>query len=81
MPRFSLTFLLLISVVTLPWWVSLIFLISLILTYSWYYEGVLAILLYELLYSLDGAILYLTLATLLLIPIVEWLKKRLYVFY
>jgi len=81
MPRFSLTVMLLISVVTLPWWVSLIFLVSLILASPWYYEGVLAVLLYELLYSLEGSVLYLTLATLLLIPIIEWLKKRLYVFH
>ena len=80
MPRLSLTILLLISTVALPWWVSLIFLGALILSFPWYYEGVLAVLLYELLYSLAGSVLWLTLATLILVPIIEWFKKRLYVF-
>lgn len=80
MPRLSLTILLLVSTVALPWWVSLIFLGALILSFPWYYEGVLAVLLYELLYSLAGSVLWLTLATLILVPIIEWLKKRLYVF-
>jgi hypothetical protein len=81
MPRLSLGILLLISVVTLPWWVSLIFGLALIFRFPWYYEGVFAILIYELLYSLAGSVLYLTLATLLLIPLIEWLKTRLYVFH
>ena len=78
--RISLTFLLIFSAMALPWWVSLIFLLIFIFYFSWYYEGVLTALLYQLLYGLAGAVLWLPLAVLLLIPIVEWFKKRLYVF-
>lgn len=80
MPRLSLDILLLISVVTLPWWVSLIFCLALVIYFPWYYEGVLAVLIYELLYSLAGSVFYLTLVALLIVPFIEWLKRRLYVF-
>ena len=81
MPRLSFTILLLLSVVALPWWLSLLFLLALISRFSWYYEGVAAVLFYELLYSLSGSVLWLTLGALILVPFIEWLKTRLYVFH
>lgn len=81
MPRLSLTIFLFISAIALPWWLSLIFLLGLIFYFPWYYEGVFAVLCYELLYSLNSSVLWLTLSVLLLVPIVEWFKNRLYVFH
>jgi hypothetical protein len=81
MPRLSLTILLFVSVVALPWWASLIFLSALVLSFPWYYEGVVAVLLYELIYGLSSSVFGLTLGLLLIIPVVEWGKKRLYVFH
>jgi hypothetical protein len=84
--RISLSLLLVISVIILPWWVSLVFLVSALLFFPWYYESVGLILIYELLYrpvvsGWSGSILWLSLGTLILVPIIEWLKSRLYVFH
>lgn len=81
MPRISVNILLLISTFALPWWVSLLFLVSSIFYFSWYYEAVVIVLFYELLFGLAGSVMWLSLATLLFIPFAEWLKKRLYVFH
>lgn len=87
MSRFSVTILLLFFIIFLPWWVNLIFLVGAIMFFPWYYEGVFVALLYELLYGLNnsnswtGSVLWLTLGVLIFIPIVEWFKKRLYVFH
>ncbi|MFA6476031.1 MAG: hypothetical protein WCV68_01300 [Candidatus Paceibacterota bacterium] len=81
MPRLSFSILLFVSVFTLPWWISFLFLLTLICYFPWYYEGVVAVLLYELLYSLSGSSPWLTISALLLVPIIEWLKTRLYVFH
>lgn len=80
MLRLSLTILLLLSVVALPWWGSLMLLIFLLFFFSWYYEGALATLGYELIYGLAGQTFWLTIVVLIMVPAIEWLKKRLYVF-
>lgn len=81
MLRLSLTILLVLSAVALPWWVSLVFLSFSLFSFSWYYEGALATLGYELIYGLASQTFWLTIIVLLAIPTVEWLKKRLYVFH
>jgi len=78
--RFSVFILLGLAAFALPWWVSLIFLLLAIGQWPWYYEGVLVVLAYELVYRLPGDALWLTLAALVLVPLVEQLKQRLYVF-
>lgn len=80
MSRLSFSILLFASVFALPWWLSFFFLLVLICYFSWYYEGVIAALFYELLYGLSTSNLWLTISVLLLVPIIEWLKTRLYVF-
>jgi len=81
MLRLSLTILLILSAVALPWWAGLVFLIFSLFFFSWYYEGALATLSYELVYGLASQVFWLTIIILLTVPMVEWLKKRLYVFH
>jgi len=76
--RLSLTLVALLSAIILPWWVSGFILLWFIFLYSWYYEAVAVMVVYELLYG-QGPF-WLSLALLLIIPLVEALKKRLYVF-
>ena len=77
-PRISLSLLAIILVIILPWWASGFVLLFLVFLWPWYYEAVILALIYDLLYGSGG--FYLTIAVILLIPLVEWLKKRLYVF-
>jgi hypothetical protein len=76
--RLSLTLLTIILVIVLPWWASGFILLLFIFLYPWYYEAVLVMVVYELLYGLGP--FWLSLALLLIIPLIEALKKRLYVF-
>ncbi|MFA5001309.1 MAG: hypothetical protein WC531_03790 [Candidatus Paceibacterota bacterium] len=77
-PRLSLTLLALLLAIVLPWWASGFILLLFIFLYPWYYEAVLVMVVYELLYGLGP--FWLSLALLLIIPLIEALKKRLYVF-
>ena len=77
-PRLSLTLLALLLAIILPWWASGFILLLFIFLYPWYYEAVLVMLVYELLYGTGT--FWLSLALLLIIPLIEALKKRLYVF-
>jgi hypothetical protein len=77
-PRLSLTFLIVLSVIILPWWLSGFFLLMLVFRYPWYYEAVFVSLIYDLLYGLDT--FWITMVVILCVPLAEWLKKRLYVF-
>ena len=77
-PRLSLTLLALLLAIILPWWASGFILFLFIFLYPWYYEAVLVMLVYELLYGTGT--FWLSLALLLIIPLIEALKKRLYVF-
>ena len=76
--RLSLTLLSLLLVIILPWWASGFILLWLIFLYPWYYEALLVALIYDLLYGSN--IFWLTLAMLVIIPLAEEFKKRLYVF-
>ncbi|MFA5023270.1 MAG: hypothetical protein WC385_00300 [Candidatus Paceibacterota bacterium] len=76
--RLSLTLLTIILVIVLPWWASGLVLLLFIFFFPWYYEAVPLAFLYDLLYG--SGIFYITIAVLLIIPLVEWAKKRLYVF-
>lgn len=78
--RISYSILLFISAFALPWWVTLVFLLLATFQWSWYYESVLIVLAYELVYRLPTAHFWLVLAMLVLLPLIEQLKKRLYVF-
>ena len=77
-PRLSLTLLVLLLAIILPWWASGFILLLFIFLYPWYYEAVLVMLVYELLYGTGT--FWLSLTLLLIIPLIEALKKRLYVF-
>lgn len=77
-PRISFTLLALLLTVVLPWWASGLVLLILIFSFSWYYEAVLMVLVYDLLYG--SGFFYLTIICLLLVPLTEEIKKRLYVF-
>lgn len=78
--RFSYAILLLIASLALPWWVFFIFAIFLSAYYPWYYEGLLAFLSYELIYGPNTSTLWLTCGYLLFLPVVEFIKSRVYVF-
>lgn len=77
-PRFSLALIALIFVFILPWWLSGPFFLLLIFLFPWYYEAVVIVLSYDLLYGSNY--LWLTIVCILLIPLAEEIKKRLYVF-
>ena len=76
--RLSLTLSALLLAIILPWWASGFVLLLFIFLYPWYYEAILVMLVYELLYGTGT--FWLSLALLLIIPLIEELKKRLYVF-
>lgn len=78
MLRFNLTIFSVVSVFVLPWWSGLIFVLILIFIFPRYYEAIATALIYDLLYG--STIFGLTIAFLVLIPLVEAIKKRLYVF-
>ena len=80
MLRFSYGLLLLISSLALPWWATLLLVLLLSLHYQWYYEGLLAFVSYELIYGVDLSVLWLSLGYLLFVPVLEFIKSRLYVF-
>ena len=77
-PRLSLTFLSILLVIILPWWASGFVLLLFVFLFPWYYEAVLAALIYDLLYGSAG--FWLTLIILIIVPLAEELKKKLYVF-
>ncbi len=76
--RFSLTLLVLLSSVLLPWWFNVFVLLFLIFLFSWYYEAGVLVFVFELIYG--SGHFWLTIIVITLIPLIEWLKKRLYVF-
>lgn len=76
--RFSFTLIFLVFFFLLPWWVNLILGIIFIFYFPWYYEVIGLTLIYDLLYGFG--FFEITLITLILIPLVESLKQRLYVF-
>ena len=76
--RLSLTILFFRLVIILPWWANALILLLFIFFFPWYYEAVPLVLIYDLLYSSGN--FWLTIAILIMIPLVEELKKRLYVF-
>ena len=80
MSKFSYTLLLSVAVLFLPWWLSGFFALFLILYLPWYYQGVIAVIFYELIYGFDLDVLWLSLAYLLAVPVLEFIKTRLYVF-
>ncbi|MFA6253651.1 MAG: hypothetical protein WC640_00095 [Candidatus Paceibacterota bacterium] len=76
--RLSFALLSIILVTFLPWWASALILLLSVFIFPWYYEAVLSVLVYDLLYG--SGIFWLTIITLFIIPLIEELKKRLYVF-
>ena len=79
-PRFSLSILLFISAFALPCWLTLVFLVWAVFSWSWYYESLIIIAAYELVYRSPATVLWLTLGAFVTLFLVEWLKERLYVF-
>lgn len=78
MPRFSLSLLALLFSIILPWWLNIFVWLFLIFFFSWYYEVGLAVFIYELIYG--SGYFWLTIIVILSVPVIEWLKKRLYAF-
>jgi hypothetical protein len=78
MLRLSVTLISLLLTIILPWWLSLLILLGLVLAWPWYYEAVFLVLVYDLIYGNDY--FWLTMAIIIIIPMIEELKKRLYVF-
>lgn len=76
--RISLTLIAFLLVLILPWWGSILFLFFLAFLFPWYYEAIILVLVYELLYG--TGYFGLTITITILIPLIEELKKRLYVF-
>lgn len=76
--RISLTLLSIVLVIILPWWANGFVLLLFIFLFPWYYEAVFLALIYDLLYGLNS--FWLTIIILLMIPLIEEIKKRLYVF-
>ena len=76
--RLSLTFLSFLLVIVLPWWASGLVLLLLVFLFPWYYEVVLSALIYDLLYG--SGTFWLTISLLIIVPLIEEIKKRLYVF-
>ena len=77
-PRLSLTLLSILLTIILPWWASGFVLLLFVFLFPWYYEAVLGALIYDLLYGSAG--FWLTMAVLIIVPLAEELKKKLYVF-
>jgi len=80
--RLSIALFLILSIAVFPWWLVLLLALLAIKHFSWYYEIVAVVLVYDLLYSLPifHFSFWLTAAFVLLVPLFEWLKKELYVF-
>ena len=76
--RFNLTLLALLFSVLLPWWFNIFILFALILFFPWYYEAGVLTFVFELIYG--SGYFWLTVLIILLIPLMEQFKKRLYVF-
>ncbi len=76
--RFNLTLLALLLVIILPWWASGFILLLFVFLFPWYYEIVFLALVYDLLYG--STVFWLTIAALIVVPLIEELKTRLYVF-
>jgi len=77
-PRFSLTLLSILLAIILPWWASGFILLLFVFLFPWYYEAALAAFTYDLLHG--SAVFWLTIAVLIIVPLAEELKKKLYVF-
>lgn len=79
MLRLSLTVLALLVTIILPWWISIIFLLSLIGLFPWCYGAMLPAFTFDLIYG--SGYFWLTIGVLILIPLAEIVKERLYVFH
>lgn len=79
--RFSITLLLIVGAFFLPWWLELFFILAATFYLSWYYEGVIGVLLYELIYAPHAENWWPVLVLILIVPVVEFIKSRLYVFH
>jgi len=80
--RIILDIILLLSVLFLPWWITIILALALVFYFKLYYEFIIAAVLTDMLYGVpkawlfDLAIMYTTFSIVLFI-LVQWIKTRL----